>query len=154
MTDFEKAMKFISLHEWSDKPNGRYTNIPADAGGETKYGISKRAHPKLDIKNLSLADAYAIYAGEYWNFNRLDSYPCPLNVAMMDACVHHGSKRVSAFLEASGRSWKRFNAERRLFLLKIIAKNPSQNIFKRGWMNRINDLDKYCSILEQELGAQ
>lgn len=45
---------------------GNYSNDPDDPGGETKYGISKKAHPELDIKNLTLDDAKKIYYLEYW----------------------------------------------------------------------------------------
>ena len=31
---------------------GGYVNDPNDAGGETKWGISKRSYPYLDIANL------------------------------------------------------------------------------------------------------
>lgn len=46
-SNFTKAMQFISKWE------GEYSNDPFDPGGETKYGISKRAYPNLDIKNLT-----------------------------------------------------------------------------------------------------
>lgn len=43
-----------------------YTNDPADPGGETKYGISKRAYPDEDIKNLTEARALELYERDYW----------------------------------------------------------------------------------------
>ena len=36
-----------------------------DTGGHTKWGISKRAHPDVDIGNLSKEDAKKIYRKEY-----------------------------------------------------------------------------------------
>lgn len=51
---------------------GEYSNDPVDPGGETKWGISKRAYPTLDIPNLSLMQAKAIYKFDYWNPMRLD----------------------------------------------------------------------------------
>ena len=51
---------------------GGYVNDPADAGGETKYGISKRSYPSRDIKNLTLQDAQAIYYVDFWRALRLD----------------------------------------------------------------------------------
>ena len=32
---------------------GGYVNHPLDPGGETKYGITKRSYPDLDIQGLS-----------------------------------------------------------------------------------------------------
>ena len=39
---------------------GEYSNDPNDPGGETKWGISKRAYPNLDIKNLTRDGAKTI----------------------------------------------------------------------------------------------
>lgn len=48
------------------KYEGGYVNDPDDPGGETKWGISKRAYPKLDIKNLTEEDAKGIYYRDYY----------------------------------------------------------------------------------------
>ena len=45
---------------------GGYVNAPQDPGGETKFGISKRAYPNVDIKNLSRKQAIKIYYDDYW----------------------------------------------------------------------------------------
>ena len=44
---------------------GGYVNDPDDPGGETKFGISKRAYPHLDIKNLTEEHAADIYYNDY-----------------------------------------------------------------------------------------
>lgn len=46
---------------------GGYVNDPDDPGGETNFGITKRAYPDLDIKNLTAEQACEIYARDYWN---------------------------------------------------------------------------------------
>lgn len=51
---------------------GGYSNDPDDAGGETKFGITKREHPNLDIKNLTVEDAKELYYTEVWNRLGLD----------------------------------------------------------------------------------
>lgn len=51
---------------------GGYVNDPNDPGGETKYGISKRSYPEVDIKNLTLAEAKVIYRKDFWNKLKLD----------------------------------------------------------------------------------
>jgi lysozyme family protein len=48
------------------KNEGGYVNDPADPGGETNFGISKRSHPYLDIKNLTESKAKSIYYRNYW----------------------------------------------------------------------------------------
>jgi len=44
-----------------------YVNDPNDPGGETKFGISKRSYPHLDIKNLTEDDAKKIFIEDFFN---------------------------------------------------------------------------------------
>lgn len=46
---------------------GRYSFNPADPGGETNFGISKRSYPDTDIKALTVDGAKAIYLRDFWN---------------------------------------------------------------------------------------
>jgi lysozyme family protein len=55
-----------------DKWEGDYSNDPDDPGGETKYGIAKKYHPTVDVKNLTKEGAVAIYKAEYWDALSLD----------------------------------------------------------------------------------
>ena len=51
---------------------GGYVNDPNDSGGQTKYGISKKAYPDLDIPNLTIAQAMEIYRKDYWDRCKCD----------------------------------------------------------------------------------
>ncbi|MBI5843910.1 MAG: hypothetical protein HZB23_04475 [Deltaproteobacteria bacterium] len=44
---------------------GGYVNDPADPGGETRFGISRRAYPNEDIKALTRERAAEIYYRDY-----------------------------------------------------------------------------------------
>src|SRR5690606_39725856 len=57
---FLRAVEVVLEHE------GGYVNDPRDPGGETNWGISKRAYPDLDIANLTRTDAIAIYYRDWW----------------------------------------------------------------------------------------
>lgn len=46
---------------------GGYVNNPNDPGGETNWGISKRAYPKLDIRALTRDQAKALYRRDFWD---------------------------------------------------------------------------------------
>jgi lysozyme family protein len=59
-------MGFDSAFEKTIGLEGGYCNNPHDPGRETKYGISKRQYPDLDIKNLTLEQAKEIYYRDYW----------------------------------------------------------------------------------------
>ena len=63
MAEFAPAVTKVLEHE------GGYSNHIADAGGETKYGISSRAHPDVDIAGLTRAKAEHIYRRHYWDAN-------------------------------------------------------------------------------------
>ncbi|KKK60142.1 hypothetical protein LCGC14_3027340, partial [marine sediment metagenome] len=51
MASFEKAIPIVLKHE------GGYVHDKLDPGGETNFGISKRAYPMVDIKNLTQEQA-------------------------------------------------------------------------------------------------
>jgi len=46
---------------------GGYVDDPDDAGGETKFGISKKSYPNIDIKNITQNDAREIYRRDFWD---------------------------------------------------------------------------------------
>jgi len=58
--------KFFKAFLYTLKFEGQYSNNPNDPGGETKYGISKNIFDKLNIRELTLDDAMAIYYNHYW----------------------------------------------------------------------------------------
>lgn len=58
--NFSEAFEDLILHE------GGYVNHPDDPGGETKFGISKRRYPSLNIADLTLYQARNIYRKDYW----------------------------------------------------------------------------------------
>lgn len=58
--------EFNGAVERTLKFEGILSNDKYDAGGLTKFGISKRAYPKLDIVNLTVEDAKKIYERDYW----------------------------------------------------------------------------------------
>lgn len=60
MSAFDDALQFSMRWECSPKFDIRdpykydgYVNHKDDRGGETRFGVAKRSHPNLDIKNLS-----------------------------------------------------------------------------------------------------
>ena len=83
----------ILVHE------GGYVNHPEDPGGETKYGISKRAYPNLEIDKLSESDAKAIYKEDYWDRIKGDDLPVGVACVVMDYAVNSGISRASKALQ-------------------------------------------------------
>ena len=58
--------KFLKAFEYLMYNEGGYVNDKQDAGGETRYGISKRSYPQLDIKSLTRDQARQIYFVDFW----------------------------------------------------------------------------------------
>ena len=56
----------------------------------TKYGISARSYPTLNIPSLTLSTAQAIYWTDYWLKARCDVLPPRLAVFMFDSAVNNG----------------------------------------------------------------
>lgn len=61
--DFNRAFLYLML--WEDShPSGKITK---DAGGLTRFGISSKAYPELNIEKLTLEAAQEIYKKDYWD---------------------------------------------------------------------------------------
>lgn len=84
MSGFDEAFRVIIGHE------GGYVSDARDPGGETKFGISKRQYPNLDIKNLTIDEAKAIYRADYWARVRGDEFTFPVALALFDYAVNSG----------------------------------------------------------------
>lgn len=90
---FDIAVEIILKHE------GGYVNHPDDPGGETNFGISKRAYPDVDIAKLSKNDAKAIYKADYWDRIRGDDLPLAVGICVVDYAVNSGVSRASKALQ-------------------------------------------------------
>jgi lysozyme family protein len=144
------------------KREGGYVNDPDDAGGETKFGISKRQYPHLDIESLTAAQAHEIYRRDYWDRHKVSHLPASIREIYFDMCVLQGVKTATRILQKainhSGevapllvedgilgpitRS-KSHHAEPiilRAFRVEalnfIVLHKPSQRKFWKGWMTR------------------
>lgn len=63
-----------------------------DPGGETKWGISKRAYPHLDIPSLTVDDAVSIYVVDYLLPLQAHKYGPALAYQMLDYAINSGVK--------------------------------------------------------------
>ena len=81
------------------KHEGGYVNDPKDAGGETNFGISKRAYPHLDIARLPVMVAERLYWEDYWLKCQCNKLPKGLDLMVMDYAVNSGVSRASKALQ-------------------------------------------------------
>ncbi len=90
---FHKALSLILEAE------GGYVHDPRDPGGETKYGISKRSFPDVDIKNLTVDQAATIYENFFWTPLHLSLFPPELAAVVFDTAVNMGKHHAITILQ-------------------------------------------------------
>lgn len=128
---FDEAFNLIIGFE------GGYSNDPNDPGGETKFGISKRAHPKLDIKNLTLDQAKEIYFRDYWQSAGCPGIPVKAHqIAVFDCAVNQGvGVARKLWSEVSQRS----DALELFMALRVLRYVGTKNFdrYGKGWIKRL-----------------
>ena len=67
----------------------------------TKFGISAKEYPFLDIANLTLDKAKEIYRVDYWNLVYGDNLPDPLSHFVFDAAVNQGVSAAILMLQTA-----------------------------------------------------
>ena len=163
MTTADEAIEFVLRHE------GGYSCHASDPGGETNFGISKRAHPDEDIQGMTRGRASQIYFSDYWTPIRGDAFPVEVALPLMDYAVNSGiasaakalqrvvgaksdgqigPRTVSKTHEAMERRGIAAIAEELIFeralrLVRIGCKRKGSEAFLVGWMKRIRDNLRY-----------
>lgn len=153
--DFDTAFARLIGNE------GGYSADPLDPGGETKFGISKRNYPTLDIKNLTIDQAKAIYFKDFWQ-PMLDM-PEELKFQVFDFAVNVGiNTAIRKLQQAVGAAddgvWgarsalalARMSVYDAMLLfaalrLEFYTKLDRFDRFGRGWVNRIAQDLRYAA---------
>jgi len=155
-TTFDQCIDLVLGHE------GGYVNDPDDMGGETNWGISKRAYKKVDIKNLTKEDAKSIYKKDYWDKFKVGKLPPNLRYVYFDMCINMGSRNAGKVLQRAANAKNpasakikvdgmvgpntikavkrveqdRLRSERVLYYARIVIKKPVQHKYWYGWFKR------------------
>ena len=146
---FDEAFVRLIGHE------GGYVKDHRDPGGETKYGISQRAYPGEDIRNMTLERAKDLYRRDFWWAAGCDAVPDAVKFDLFDMAVNSGVKTAiknlqravgvepdgvigNVTMQAIGamnpvRFVARFNGHR----LQFMSSLSTWPAFGRGWANRI-----------------
>ena len=98
MSRFDDAFDLVVMRF---EGGSRISNDPHDPGGLTKFGISKRAHPEVDIANLDEDAARYIYRHDYWDLCHCGEMPAPLDLYLFDAAVHLGPNTAVSLLQSA-----------------------------------------------------
>ena len=132
-TAFDKAFDFVLTYE------GGYSNDPDDPGGVTKYGISKRYHPNVDVENLTIDEAKDIYRREYWTLSGCEQLTPQVAVVVFDTAVNCGVSRATHWF-TEDPTIDGILMRRVQHYLDRCTSNPSQRKFLRGWLRRVTGL--------------
>jgi lysozyme family protein len=143
------------------KHEGGYVNDPDDAGGETNMGISKRAFPHLDIKNLTVEETKQLYYIHYYqplNITTIENELLALHI--FDMAVNAGNKRAVILLQqvlglyhtdgiigpVTLRAVKEYKGDllgeyikARTDYYTAISKNGNNIKFLPGWLHRVEN---------------
>lgn len=99
MADFDRAVAVVLLHE------GGFSNDAADSGGRTKFGISQRSYPDLDIAALTREQAIDIYRRDFWERNGYGSIKNQaVATKLFDLAVNMGAKRAHMLAQQALRA--------------------------------------------------
>ena len=145
--NFDIAFDRLLGHE------GGYSNDARDPGGETNWGVSKRSYPGVDIKNMTMDQAKAIYRRDFW-MPLGDAHPA-IKFQVFDFAVNGGlsaalRKLQAAIGVADDGHWGpvsvarlasldandvllRFNAQR----LRFYTGLSNWPTYGKGWTNRV-----------------
>jgi lysozyme family protein len=138
LAQFKEGFQFVLKWE------GGYVNDPDDPGGATKYGISKRAYPHLNIPELKMIDAVYIYYDDYWAKAGCSELDYPLNIVVFDTAVNCGVGRATHWLKKA-KDIHDYMRIRKEYYVEL-AKQPRFRKFLKGWLNRWSDLEKLVEI--------
>lgn len=155
MADFNIAIQKTLDAEGGDT----ITNDPDDSGGLTRYGISQRSYPELDISTITKQQAKDIYKKDYWDMVKGDALEVQtIAEAIFDFAVNAGPARAIKLAqkaintEADGMigpltltGWNmahnelflyKYAVEKIKFYRDIVTHNPIQKKYILGWINR------------------
>lgn len=161
-SNFDQCLAFVLKHE------GGWVDHPADPGGETNMGVTKRTWeewtgkrvPPGGMKSLTVADVTPLYKEKYWDRVRGDDLPVGVDYAVFDYAVNSGigrasrqlqsclgvgvdgaigPKTIAAANEADPVALIDCICDNRLAFLKGLKTWPT---FGRGWSRRVADVSK------------
>jgi len=82
---------------------GGWADDKRDRGGRTRWGVSSKAHPGVDLDSLhTFEDALrVVYVPKYWAPICGEELGEPLDFTVLDAAVHHGTWRAKCWLQST-----------------------------------------------------
>lgn len=161
--NFDTVFERVIGHEggYSDDPRdpGNWTGGRCGVGKMlgTKYGLAANTYPDLDIKNLTLDQAKAIYYRDWWNALGMERFSNAMQFQMFDAAFNHGMRNASKIYQRAvgaaddgiigpktlAKASELSEDDRLLrflaFRLRFYTSLKTFETFGKGWSNRVAD---------------
>jgi lysozyme family protein len=156
---------------------GGYAWDKDDAGGETNLGVTMGAWGEYlgrpikpgEMKALTHSDVKTFYKKLFWDKMRCDDLPQGVDYAVFDFAVNAGPGRAAKFLQQSVGATpdgaigpgtmaliakatptdilQKFAQQKEAFYNGLAEKNPTQQKFLKGWLNRVAHVQTAASSM-------
>jgi lysozyme family protein len=176
---YEKALRFVLRWEggFVDDPadRGGRTNRGVTQRTYDSWR-SRQGQPPRDVKDIEESEVSKIYEGDYWIPPRCDVLATPIDLVGFDTAVNMGVRRSVRILQTvlgcgvdgsfgkntrdaadacdPGSTVVQYCKVREGIYRGIVAKDPTQGKFLKGWMNRLNALRAEAGIAGMEARAK
>ena len=125
-----------------------------------------------DICKLTVDEAKAIYRKNFWDRYGWEQLEWPVCLCCLDCCINHGGfasilqraaidcgqsvvvdgkfgpKTFAALKACEPQKLARaIYSQRKKYYEKIVARNPSQKVFMKGWMRRADEMAKEAGVI-------
>jgi len=167
--DFARSMLLVLNVEGGLLADGGINHKATDKGGLTKFGISQRAYPNVDIANLTATQAIRIYHRDYWRAMQCAQMEIGVDTLIFDGAVNHGRFAMTQILQrcvgakpdgllgpktlAAARRQRpteliaQLSVNRGRKYARICASDASQRPNLEGWFNRLAYMTEFAFCL-------
>lgn len=164
-TTFTRTIGHEGKFQANPKDRGNWTGGKEGVGQlkGTKWGLAAMTYPDLDIANITVEEAKAIYKRDWWDKLGMERWPNVMKYQMFDAAFNHGSGRANQFLQYAVKTTEdgkigpktlaavatmdpndivmRFLAKR----LRYFTEVKTWKEFSRGWSLRVAQCLEYAA---------
>lgn len=111
----------------------------------TKFGISAKSYPHLDIENITKEEAIEIYRRDYWERIGAPQLRPSLAVLAFDVAVNSGVGTARRMLEQAGLNELRFSSLRLEHYASLVEQFTK---YGRGWIRRWAAVANFAASLD------
>lgn len=145
-----REKEFDEFADRTFKYEGPSGKVTYDAGGETKYGIAKRWHPDIDVKNLTPEGAKHLYRTRYFDvMGPMPHLSKKSRAIVLDAAFNQGPEFARQISNTHGDNPDALMKARLSHYRSLATNQPTiHGSSLKGWENRLKHLGKDIANLD------